>query len=378
MRAIFLYNPSVVQYDYGTSHPFRLERIWLTEHLCRRLGLFEGPGREVRSFDPATREELLVAHDSIYLDVLESVSLGIHTPTLFLHGLGSGDNPVFPGLWEYALYTAGGTLTAARVVGAGEADRVFHPGGGLHHATRRRASGFCYVNDVVVGIDHLLALGKRVFYFDLDAHHGDGVEQAFYENPRVFTCSVHQDGRTLFPGSGFLNEIGRGEGTGYAANIPLLPWMADDAYLRIWDEVVEPLVRNFEPDVLVTELGADALQGDPLASLGLHLKGWWAILERIAALERPWLAVGGGGYDLANAMRAWTLAWGAMVGWQPVETLPEPDPAELPGQAREMTWPADLWSAPVPLAGTPADGEAISAIVRQLRQHLFPHHGLKP
>ncbi|MFH1143478.1 MAG: acetoin utilization protein AcuC [Candidatus Eisenbacteria bacterium] len=377
MRAIFLYNPAVVQYDYGETHPFRLERIWLTEYLCRRLGLFEGADREVRSFEPATREDLLVAHDSVYLDVLEAVSQGIHTPALFVHGLGSGDNPVFPGLWDYALNTAGGTLEAARLIAAQETRRVFHPGGGLHHALRRRASGFCYVNDVVVAIDYLLARGKRVFYFDLDAHHGDGVEQAFYENPRVFTLSIHQDGRTLFPGSGFLNEIGRGEGAGYAANVPLLPCMADETYLQVWAHVAAPLIQAFEPDVLLTELGADALQGDPLASMGLHLRGWWEILGRIASLELPWLAVGGGGYDLANAMRAWTLAWGAMVGWQPGERLPLPD-RELPGIAKGMVWPADLWSAPVPSAGIPVDGEATAMIIRQLRQQLFPHHGLEP
>jgi len=377
MHPIFLYNPAVVQYDYGSAHPFRLERIWLTEYLCRKLGLFEGPGREVRSFAPAQREDLLVAHDSIYLDVLESVSQGVHPPALFAHGLGSGDNPVFPGLWDYALHTAGGTLEAARLLAAGETTRVFHPGGGLHHALRKRASGFCYVNDVVVAIAHLLTQGKRVFYFDLDAHHGDGVEQAFYENPRAFTFSIHQDGRTLFPGSGFLNEIGRGEGTGYAANAPLLPWMADAAYLSVWEEVVEPLIRAFAPDVLVTELGADALQGDPLAAMGLRLRGWWAMMQRIAHLGLPWLAVGGGGYDLANAMRAWTLVWGAMVDWEPCERLPEPA-GDLPGAARTMNWPADFWSAPVPAASAPPDGEATAMIIRQLRQHLFPHHGMTP
>ncbi len=377
MRGIFLYNPAVVQFDYGTAHPFRLERIWLTEHLCRRLGLFEGTDREVRDFPQATREDLLVAHDSIYLDVLEAVSMGVHTPTLFVHGLGSGDNPVFPGLWDYALFTVGGTLEAARLIADGTASRVFHPGGGLHHALRKRASGFCYVNDVVVGISHLLEQGKRVFYFDIDAHHGDGVEQAFYENPRVFTFSMHQDGRTLFPGSGFVNEVGRGEGTGFAANAPLLPYMADGTYLRVWDEVVEPLIRAYRPDVLVTELGADALQGDPLASLGLHLPAWWTILKRIEALGIPWLAVGGGGYDLANAMRAWTLAWGAMIGWEPKNGLP-PKASELPGAAREMRWPEDFWSAPVPAAGAPTDDEATEMLVRRLRQQLFPNHGLTP
>jgi hypothetical protein len=129
--------------------------------------------------------------------------------------------------------------------------------------------------------------------------------------------------------------------------------------------------------VLVTELGADALQGDPLASLGLHLRGWWELLQRIAALGVPWLGVGGGGYELANAMRAWTLAWGAMIDWQPVDRLPAA-PEALPGSAAEMAWPADFWSAPLAVAGSPTDGEMTAAIIRQVRQQVFPHHGLTP
>ncbi len=377
MDALFLYNPEIVQFDYGATHPFRLERVWLTEDLCRRLGLFVGAGRSVRSYAPADRDELLVAHDPAYLDVLAAASQGIGAPGLALHGLGSGDNPVFPGLWDYALYTAGGTLEAARSLLRDDAQRVFHPGGGLHHAQRSRASGFCYVNDVVVAIHYLVDQGQRVFYLDLDAHHGDGVELAFYGNPVVMTLSIHQDGRTLFPGTGFVHEIGQGDGTGYAVNVPLLPAMSDEVYLRVWDELVAPLIAAFSPDVIVTELGADALQGDPLAALALHLRGWWELVRRIAALKIPWLAVGGGGYDLANTMRAWTLAWGAMVEWEPVDSLPAA-PAELPGCAAGMTWPRDLWSAPAPCAWAMPGEEAITAILRQVRARVFPHHGLSP
>ncbi|MBM3316609.1 MAG: acetoin utilization protein AcuC, partial [Candidatus Eisenbacteria bacterium] len=364
------------QYDYGAQHPFRLERLWLTEYLCRHYGLFDGEGR-VSGFPAARRADLLAAHDPGYLDILEAVSEGIGAPGLAEHGLASGDNPVFPGMWQYALETAGGTLLAAQLVAAGEARRVFHVGGGLHHARAGRASGFCYVNDVVIGIRHLLAGGKRVFYLDLDAHHGDGVEQAFYDDPRVLSFSIHQDGRTLFPGSGFANDIGRGEGRGFAVNVPLLPASSDEAYLRAWDELIVPLLSRFRPDALVTELGSDALLGDPLANLALRLEGWWELMRRIAALGLPWLAVGGGGYDLGNAMRAWTLAWGAMVGWTPDESFP-PRPAELPGQAAMMRWPRSLWSPPAAGLGIHPDGEAAAAVIDRVRREVFPHHQLSP
>jgi acetoin utilization protein AcuC len=377
MQAIFLYKPEVVQYDYGAMHPFRLERLWLTEHLCRQFGLLDSAAGVAQSFTAAEREDLLAAHSPAYLDVLEAASLGIGAPGMAYHGLASGDNPVFPGMWEYSLETVGGTLTAARLIADGAATRVFHPGGGLHHAQESRASGFCYVNDVVVAIRELLNRGRRVFYLDIDAHHGDGVERAFYEEPRVMSFSIHQDGRTLFPGSGFVNDIGRGAGAGFAVNVPLLPAMSDESYLRIWDELFLPLLGAFKPDVLVTELGADALQGDPLAGLALHLEAWWELVQRMAGLGLPWLAVGGGGYDLGNAMRAWTLAWGAMVGWEPAGTMP-PCPATLPGAAAEMTWPRDLWSPAGSAPGLDPDGEATSAIIRRVREEVFPHHQLAP
>lgn len=375
MSAIFLYNPAVVRFDYGRLHPFRLERLWLADHLCERLDLFERNGAERRSFQPALREELTSAHDSAYLDALESASIGVHSPAMALHGLGSGDNPTFPGLWEYVLHTAGGSLSAARLLRDGAAERVFHPGGGLHHAMQARAAGFCYVNDVVLALELLAATGRRIFYLDLDAHHGDGVQQAFYGSAQVLTFSIHQDGRTLFPGTGFMHETGQGEADGYSVNVPLLPAMSDPEYERVWTELVEPLLDAFAPDVIVTELGADALLGDPLANLELHLSGWWSICRSLAARKLPWLAVGGGGYDLGNAMRAWTLAWMAMVGAEPPTELP-PAPEQLPGAAAGMSWPRDFWSAPAAESPWRPESEAIDAIIAEVRRHIFPHHRL--
>lgn len=375
MQAIFLYNPEVVQFNYGTDHPFRLERLWLTEAICRRLGLFDLAEAEFSAFPPAEPEALRTAHDDDYLDALEDGSGGVMRPDFPKYGLGYGDNPVFPGLWEYCLHTAGGSLTGAEWLANGRAPRIFHAGGGLHHAMRGRAAGFCYVNDVVLAIDRLARDGRRVFYLDIDAHHGDGVQAAFYDRDDVLTFSIHQDGRTLFPGSGFPAEAGAGAGGGYTVNVPLMPYMSDDDYRRIFDQLVEPILAAFSPDYIVTELGADALQGDPLAALSLSLPAWWELLQRIASWGRPWLAVGGGGYDLGNAMRAWTLAWHAMVGATPPNELPRLEET-LPGQAVDMAWPADFWSAPRGGMGRSLDEDLIDGILAVVKAQIFPAHGL--
>jgi acetoin utilization protein AcuC len=375
VRALFLYNPEVVAFDYGTSHPFRLERMWLTEHICRSMDLFDAHTDPIRSFGQAEHEDLLSAHEAVYLDALQAASDGIQVQGFAACGLGSGDNPVFPGLWDYVLYTAGGSLRAAQALLDGETDRVFHPGGGLHHAMPRRASGFCYVNDVVLAIQRLVSAGRRVLYLDIDAHHGDGVQHAFYDTDRVLTLSVHQDGRTLFPGSGFVAEIGEGSGSGYSVNVPLLPFASDAEYLRVWDEIVEPLRQAFGPDVVVTELGADALLGDPLTMLELKLHCWWELLTKISAWGLPWLAVGGGGYYVANAMRAWALAWMAIRGDAAPTNLP-PAPEKLPGSIADLVWPADFWGAPIGHVGPRPDEMALREVIAEVQLRVFPHHGL--
>ncbi len=374
MSKVYLYNEAVVQYNYGMAHPFRLERLWLTDYLCTRLNLF-GDEHPKESFEPASRDDLLRAHRSDYLDILEQVSAGMMPPGMAPYGLTTGDNPIFPNMWEYALLTAGGSLQAADLLIAREAERVFHPGGGLHHALPGRASGFCYVNDVVLAIHRFLDAGLRVFYVDIDAHHGDGVQEAFIASNQVMTVSVHQDGRTLFPGSGFAGEIGRGVGEGYAVNVGLLPHTSGAVYPSIFSEIIEPLLGAFRPDVLVTELGADPLIGDPLANLELTLEDWWWILDRLRSWNLPWLAVGGGGYELANAMRAWAMVWMAMIEAPRPEVMP-PRPDELPGVAGQMRWPRDFWTPPRGIAALGGGDEAIMQIIAGVKNEIFSRHGL--
>ncbi|MFH1091038.1 MAG: acetoin utilization protein AcuC, partial [Pseudomonadota bacterium] len=194
----------------------------------------------------------------------------------------------------------------------GEVGLAFNMAGGLHHAMSRRASGFCYVNDIVVAIEELLKRGLRVAYVDVDAHHGDGVQAAFYDTDRVLTISLHQHGHTLFPGTGFVFETGQGRGQGFSANLPLYPGTDDELFLRVFQGVVPDLVKAFEPDVLFTQLGVDTFRTDPLTNLCLTTNGFLAAVSILKELGLPWVALGGGGYHLVNVARAWTLAWALM------------------------------------------------------------------
>nr|MBN1857971.1 acetoin utilization protein AcuC [Candidatus Bipolaricaulota bacterium] len=199
----------------------------------------------------------------------------------------------------------------------------FSPAGGLHHAMASRASGFCHVNDAVLAIHTLLAAGKRVAYVDIDAHHGDGVQHAFYERKDVLTISIHQSGHTIFPGTGYTDEAGVGAGEGYAINIPLLPGAGDAAYERCLERAILPALERYRPDVLVTQLGADALDGDLVASLAMSLSGFEKIVQHFAALGLPWVALGGGGYDVGNVVRAWVLAWAVMNHAEVADEIPD-------------------------------------------------------
>jgi acetoin utilization protein AcuC len=217
----------------------------------------------------------------------------------------------------------GATLQAVDFVAAGKGEIAFNIAGGLHHAMRSRASGFCYINDPVIGIKRLLSRGKRVVYIDIDAHHGDGVQKAFYETNQVLTISLHESGHTLFPGTGFEYEIGEGEGEGYSVNLPFPPYAGDEIYLWAFEEVVPELVHIFQPDVVVTQLGVDTFYDDPLTNIHLSILGYERVLKKIKDLAPRWVALGGGGYNISNVARAWTLAWAIMNGIELKDQLPE-------------------------------------------------------
>ena len=323
MENAFLYTDAYLDYDYGPAHPLRIIRLKLTYGLIKSYGLLDLPSVQFIPTIKAEEKDLAAFHSEEYLNILKQANEGHPMEDAYFYGLGPGDNPIFPGLFNLSLLLTGATLQAVDFVADGKGEIAFNIAGGLHHAMRARASGFCYINDPVIGIMRLLNRGKRVAYIDIDAHHGDGVQKAFYETNQVLTISLHESGHTLFPGTGFEYEIGEGEGEGYSVNLPFPPHTEDEVYVRVFDEVVPELVHAFKPDVVVTQLGVDTFYDDPLTNLHLSIFGFERILKKIKNLAPRWIALGGGGYNISNVARAWTLAWAVMNGIELNEKLPE-------------------------------------------------------
>jgi acetoin utilization protein AcuC len=295
----------------------------LAYELIRAYGLLDLPSVQFNPTTKADEEDLALFHSRDYLGVLKQSNEGHLHGDLYRYGLGPGDNPIFPGLYDWSLWLTGATLQAVDFVASGEGEVSFNIAGGLHHAMKSRASGFCYVNDPVIGILKLLSRGKTVAYIDIDAHHADGVQKAFYETDQVLTISLHESGHTLFPGTGFEYDIGEGKGEGYSVNLPFPPYTDDEVYFWAFEEIVPPLILAFQPDVVVTQLGVDTFYNDPLTNLHLSMLGFEKVVRRIKSLAPWWVALGGGGYDVSNVARAWTLAWAVMNGIELSEELPE-------------------------------------------------------
>ena len=323
MKTAFIYTDAYLDYDYGPTHPLRIIRLKLTYDLIKAYGLLDLPSVQFIPTIKAEEKDLAAFHSEEYLNILKQANEGYPMGDAYFYGLGPGDNPIFPGLFNWSLLLTGATLQAVDFVADGKGEIAFNIAGGLHHAMRARASGFCYINDPVIGIMRLLNRGKRVAYIDIDAHHGDGVQKAFYETNQVLTISLHESGHTLFPGTGFEYEIGEGEGEGYSVNLPFPPHTEDEVYVWVFEEVVPELVHAFKPDVVVTQLGVDTFYDDPLTNLHLSILGFERVLKKIKDLAPRWVALGGGGYNISNVARAWTLAWAVMNGIELNEELPE-------------------------------------------------------
>jgi acetoin utilization protein AcuC len=322
MKAAFIYSDDFSLFSYGSSHPLKPFRLKLTYELVKACGLLAPDDPRVIVPDPAKREDLLAFHSVEYIEMLEASNSGKELPGAAVYGLGYGDNPVFPGMFDWSLLVAGASLLAADLVDSGEAGIAFNISGGLHHAQANRASGFCYINDPVLAIMLLVARGRRVAYIDIDAHHGDGVQAAFYDTDKVLTISLHETGQTLFPGTGFEREIGAGIGKGYSVNVPLPPEAGDELFVRAFTEAVPQRIERFRPDVIVSQLGVDTFRGDPLAHLNVTIEGFCSMVGMIKSLAPKWVALGGGGYDVTNVARAWTLAWAIMNDVQAPDEIP--------------------------------------------------------
>ena len=324
------YSTALDAYDFGPGHPMRPHRVSLTVDLISAYGVIGSGAFEPIEFAESSRDDLARAHDMDYIDTVVAVSA---RPDRWLptRGLGPGDTPGFSGMHRVSALISGATSRALEVVLEGTFRRAFAPAGGLHHAHRERAAGFCVYNDVAVAIHGAFARHPdlRVCYLDIDAHHGDGVQESFYADPRVLTISVHEDGRYLYPGTGSARERGEGPGAGAALNVPLPPYATPECYLLAFDEVVAPAVRAFAPDVIVTQNGADAHWQDPLTSLGQTIGGYETLFSRITQLAdevcgRRLVACGGGGYAWATVVpRVWTLLAASLADIE----LPDPLPA---------------------------------------------------
>lgn len=304
----FLYTDSLLDYDLGGKHPLQQRRLQLVDRKLQSLGAFETMTRLAPT--PVDDAFLERVHTADYLDVVRRASAPGHGLELRKWGLGPGDTPAFPGMWEASKLYAGGSVDAARLVLSGEAEIAFNVAGGLHHAHPWKAYGFCVLNDLALAITTFLDAGKeRVLYVDIDVHHGDGVQVCHWDDPRVWTLSLHESGRWLFPGTGAPEETGGTAAPGSALNVPYAPYSGDAVWWHGFESIVPEVFARFQPQALVLQLGADAHFADPLAHLQVTTPTWIRAVERLLELgqEIPIVVTGGGGYNIATVERLWSL-----------------------------------------------------------------------
>jgi acetoin utilization protein AcuC len=314
-RVAFIYSEEQLNYKFSSHHPFNQFRLKLTIDLLNRIH-----GLDAEHIIPprmATEEELALIHDPSYIDAVKKAGHGqLPKEIAENYGLGTEDTPVFPNMHEASSLLVGGTLTAADQVMTGKALHALNLGGGLHHGFRGKASGFCIYNDSSVAIKYLQEkYNARVLYVDTDAHHGDGVQWSFYDDPNVCTLSIHETGRYLFPGTGNLNERGQGLGYGYSFNIPVDAFTEDESWLQAYTQALKEVAEFFKPDVILTQNGADSHYYDPLTHLSATMKIYREIPKLAHEIAHKycggkWIAVGGGGYDIWRVVpRAWAHIW---------------------------------------------------------------------
>lgn len=388
VRARVVWSADMLAYDFGHGHPMTSERVELTIRLAEELGLLDGSDVELVDALPASDDVLLSVHEAAYVEAVRRASTdGTPDP---LRGLGTTDDPVFPAMHEAAARVVTGTVESALAVWEGRAEHGVNVTGGLHHAMPGAASGFCVYNDAAVAIRALLAAGAtRVAYVDVDAHHGDGVQAVFWDDPRVLTVSVHESGAGLFPGTGFARDIGGPDAMGSVVNVALPAGTGDTGWLRAIDAVVPAALREFRPEVLVTQHGCDSHLMDPLTHLRVSVDGQRAAAELLHDLAHEvaggrWVVLGGGGYAVLDVVpRSWAHLIG-IAAHRPVD--PERD---VPQRWRElvrdrygrlgperMTDGRPVRTRPWSAGYDPADD--VDRAIRATRAAVFPCWGLDP
>jgi acetoin utilization protein AcuC len=386
--ATVVFDSTLTDYSFGASHPMSPVRVDLTMRLALELGVIGDRLAQVPA-PMADRDLIATVHSDQLIEAVGRV--GENPGELDLaRGLGTDDNPVFKDMHRAAAHVVGASVEACRQVWSGESLHSANITGGLHHAMRDRASGFCIYNDVAVGIQYLLDQGaQKVAYVDVDVHHGDGVEQIFWNDPRVLTISLHETGQILFPGTGFPTDLGGPDAKGSAVNVALPPGTADAGWLRAFHAIVPPLLHEFQPDVLVTQHGCDSHIEDPLAHLMLTVDGQRAAYLALHDLAHEvaggrWVVTGGGGYALVEVVpRAWSHLL-AIVGGRPLEPT-----TDTPGGWREHVTTALGRTAPYRMTDgrNPSfrdwsegydPGTWLDRAIHATRTEAFPLHGLDP
>jgi len=318
--SIIVYSRRFGDFSYGEDHPFDTGRARLAMQSIREQGYLDEPWIRIEEPRMVRKERLVASHDPVFIDILEEANSGEWQDKFLQFGLGLEDCPIRQGLFDHVLLSISATITCVNLIVEENANVVFNPCGGFHHAGRSFAEGFCYVNDVIVAIDMLLARGFRVAYIDIDAHHGNGVQDAYYADDRVLFVSLHESGKTLYPWSGFETENGQELGKGYTVNAPLPEQTDDEAFEYIFDRVVTPAVERFGPTVVVATIGTDMHKADPLSHLSLTNNGMVTAMQKIRSYCHHLLLLGGGGYETKSLTNAWCRMWATA---NRIETLPD-------------------------------------------------------
>ncbi len=382
-RAALIWNPRLAEYDLGESHPLNPLRLTLSMELIETLGLLT-PGTVITP-RPATENDLLLVHSIGYIETVIQASEWDFGTGMAM-GLGTEDNPIYPGMHDIASLTCGSTIRGIAEVLGGGPDRTFSIAGGMHHAHRSRAAGFSVYNDAAVGI----AVARktrpdlRVLYIDIDAHHGDGVQEAFAGSAEVLTISIHESGLYTFPGTGFPGETGYGAGEGFSANVPLPAYATDACFALAFQEVVVPLARAFGPDLIVAQLGVDAHHLDPQTELGLTLPGYHRLVDGIIKLadelcEGRLAALGGGGYHVVDVVpHAWAWVMARLSGVELGDDVPGSWRSDV--ASRLGCEPPRSMGADDRFDSPPERAERVLVLtaerVREVREAVFPHLGI--
>lgn len=372
--AAFVYEDSMSRHVLSETHPMKPIRLRYTHDLSNAYGMFHAEGAALSKPRMAAVEEVATFHTPEYIRAVRAIGEGDLSSNPAAFNIGPGDNPAYEGMYDAAMLSTGGSMRCVELLLDEGFDAAFNISGGLHHAMPNHAYGFCVFNDPVMAINELVRRGLRVAYVDIDCHHGDGVQLAYYDTDQVLTISMHESGQFLFPGTGHVQEMGTGRGRGYSVNVPLYPYTSDDLYYWAFKQVTLPLLDAFQPDALVSQLGIDTHYLDPITHLALTTQGFRKVVAKFAGLAPKWLALGGGGYDVHAVARSWTLAYGVMARQDLVDEIPD-------SYRRQHGVETITDRAPLPETIRSAKEDArtfAEASVRTVQRMIFPLHGIRP